>query len=161
MVICRAYNSNFFFLELFIYCLQCLWPIAYLKPNMIQPWLWLTLALQAAGFVALMARPEAAPVLWVAALGAGLGGCFALSMIVALDHLHDPADAGALAALMQGGGFLLAALPPWIVAILHDFTGSFTVGWLSHLACVIVATLLYWRVSPAHYERAMGPAFQR
>lgn len=126
-----------------------------------RPWLWLTLALQAAGFVALMARPEAAPVLWVAALGAGLGGCFALSMIVALDHLHDPADAGALAALMQGGGFLLAALPPWIVAILHDFTGSFTVGWLSHLACVIVATLLYWRVSPAHYERAMGPAFQR
>lgn len=50
--------------------------------------------------------------LWSAVLGAGLGGCFALSMIVALDHLPDPAEAGALSALMQSGGFLLAALPP-------------------------------------------------
>jgi MFS-type transporter involved in bile tolerance (Atg22 family) len=62
-------------------------------------------------------------------LGAGLGGCFAISMIVALDHLADPAEAGALSALMQGGGFLITALPPWIVAMLHDLTGSFMAGW--------------------------------
>jgi CP family cyanate transporter-like MFS transporter len=49
-------------------------------------------------------------------------------MIVALDHLADPAEAGALSALMQGGGFLITALPPWIVAMLHDLTGSFMVG---------------------------------
>jgi CP family cyanate transporter-like MFS transporter len=30
---------------------------------------------------------------------------------------------------MQGGGFLITALPPWIVAMLHDLTGSFMVGW--------------------------------
>ncbi|PQL72253.1 MFS transporter, partial [Acinetobacter baumannii] len=41
----------------------------------------------------------------------GLGGCFALTLIVALDHFEEPSNAGALSALMQGGGFLLAAIP--------------------------------------------------
>ncbi|MCV3739359.1 cyanate transporter [Rhizobium sp. TRM96647] len=119
-----------------------------------RPWLWLTLAMQASGFTALGVMPEAAPLLWAAVLGVGLGGCFALSMIVALDHLPDPAEAGALSALMQGGGFLIAALPPWVIAILHDLTGSFTAGWMLHLGCVAVVTILYWRISPASYARA-------
>lgn len=120
-----------------------------------RPWLWLTLAMQATGFAALALQPEAAPMLWAAILGAGLGGCFALSMIVALDHLPDPAEAGALSALMQGGGFLIAALPPWIVAVLHDLTGGFSAGWLLHLACAIVVAVLYRRMEPAGYARAL------
>lgn len=123
-----------------------------------RPWLWLTLAMQAAGFAALALQPEAAPILWAALLGAGLGGCFALSMILALDHLHDPVEAGALSALMQGGGFLIAALAPWVVAVLHDATGSFLAGWVLHLGCVAVVTVLYWRASPASYLAAMDPS---
>jgi len=128
------------------------------RSNDLRRWLWLTLAMQAFGFAALAFWPEASPVLWAAILGAGLGGCFSLSMIVALDHLPDPAEAGALSALMQGGGFLITALPPWIVAALHDATGGFTAGWLLHLACAIVVAGLYWRVSPAGYARAMNVA---
>lgn len=122
-----------------------------------RPWLWLTLAMQAAGFAALALRPEVAPILWTALLGAGLGGCFSLSMILAMDHLHDPVEAGALSALMQGGGFLIAAIAPWVVAVLHDATGSFVAGWVLHLACVAVVTVLYWRASPASYVAAMNP----
>lgn len=121
-----------------------------------RPWVWLTLAMQAIGFAALAMRPEVAPLVSVAILGAGLGGCFALTMIVALDHLPDPAEAGALSALMQGGGFLLAALPPWIIAVLHDLTGGFAAGWLMHLVCVAIVVVLYWQVTPASYGRAMG-----
>lgn len=113
-----------------------------------RPWLWLTLALQAAGFAALAWRPEAAPVASVMLLGAGLGGCFALSLLVALEQLGDPARAGALSALMQGGGFLIAALPPWWVAVLHERTGGFQAGWLLHLGCAAAVAALYWRVSP-------------
>ncbi len=120
-----------------------------------RPWLWLTLAMQAAGFAALAFRPEAAPLASAMLLGAGLGGCFSLSMIVALDHLQDPAQAGALSALMQGGGFLITAMPPWIVAALHDLTGGFTAGWLLHLVSVGVVVLLYWRVTPKSYAAAM------
>jgi CP family cyanate transporter-like MFS transporter len=118
-------------------------------------WLWLTLLMQAMGFAALIWLPGAAPVLWAGILGAGLGGCFALSMIVALDHLPDPAQAGTLSALMQGGGFLISALPPWIAAALHDLTGSFLASWGMHLLCVAVVTVLYWRISPGSYAAAM------
>jgi CP family cyanate transporter-like MFS transporter len=121
----------------------------------LRPWLWLTLFMQAAGFAALAFWPEALPLASAMLLGAGLGGCFALSMIVALDHLPDPAEAGALSALMQGGGFLVTALPPWIVAVLHDLTGSFVAGWIMHLACAVMVAVLYWRVDPRSYERAM------
>ncbi|HRO12569.1 MAG TPA: cyanate transporter [Amaricoccus sp.] len=123
-----------------------------------RPWLWLTLAMQAAGFAALALRPEAAPFASAALLGAGLGGCFALSMIVALDHQADPARAGALSALMQGGGFLIAAMAPWVVAVLHDATGGFLAGWLLHLACIALVSALYWRVHPRSYARALEPS---
>jgi CP family cyanate transporter-like MFS transporter len=79
-------------------------------------------------------------------------------MIVALDHLPDPAEAGTLSALMQGGGFLIAAMPPWIVAILHDLTGGFMAGWMLHLLCAAIVAILYLRVSPASYGRLMQPA---
>lgn len=136
-------------------------PVLARGSNDLRPWLWLTLAMQAAGFAGLALWPEAAPVVWAILLGAGLGGCFALSMIVALDHLPDPAQAGALSALMQGGGFLIAAIPPWIVAVLRDLTGSFLAGWMLHLICVAVVTVLYWRVDPRGYERAMTPSLAR
>lgn len=117
-----------------------------------RPWLGICLAMQALGFAMLVLRPEAAPYPIAFLLGAGLGGCFSLMMIVALDHLPDPAQAGALAALMQGGGFLLAAIPPWILALLHDLTGSFTLGWALHLAAVLAVCALALRLSPASYR---------
>ncbi len=79
-------------------------------------WLWGCNALQTSGFVGLVATPMWLPVLWAALCGAGLAGRFARCLIVALDHLPDPARAGPLAARMLGGGFTLAAAPPLIPA---------------------------------------------
>jgi CP family cyanate transporter-like MFS transporter len=123
-----------------------------------RPWLWLTLAMQAGGFATLAFWPDVAPLTATVLLGFGLGGCFALALIVALDHLADPLEAGALSALMQGGGFLITALPPWIVAVLYDLTGSFRAGWVLHLASAVSAAVRYWRVSPASYAAAMNRA---
>jgi CP family cyanate transporter-like MFS transporter len=75
---------------------------------------------------------------------------------VALDHLPDPAQAGALSALMQGGGFLIASLPPWIVAALHGVTGGYAAGWQLHLGCVALVAVLYWRMAPASYGKALN-----
>ncbi|MBC2770530.1 cyanate transporter [Pusillimonas minor] len=133
-------------------------PILARKGKDRRPWLWLALAMQAAGFAGLAFWPLAAPLIWAMLLGAGLGGCFALSLIVALDHLPDPTQAGTLSALMQGGGFLIAAMPPWIVAALHESTGGFSAGWVMHLGCAVVVAILYWRVSPASYARGMNMA---
>lgn len=125
-----------------------------------RPWLWLTLALQATGFAALVWWPDAAPHTWAVLLGAGLGGSFALTMVVVLDHLPDPAQAGTLSALMQGGGFLLAAVAPWVMATLHGASGSFATGWLAHLACVALVALLTVRFAPKNYAAVMRAPHQ-
>lgn len=121
-----------------------------------RPWLWAALAMQGAGFAGIVLAPQSAAVVWVALLGAGLGGSFALMLVVALVHHPDPVRAGALAALMQGGGFLIAAIPPWIVALLHGVTGGFAAGWLMHMAFVATVSLLVVRLSPASYGRALS-----
>jgi CP family cyanate transporter-like MFS transporter len=122
-----------------------------------RPWLWLTLACQAAGFAALAWRPDAAPMTAAVVLGVGIGGCFALFMVVALDHLHHPLQAGALNALMQGGGFMLTAAAPWVMARLHQATGGYQAGWLAQFGAVLVVALLVARFRPGHYDEAMRP----
>lgn len=118
-------------------------------------WLWLTIAFQAIGFGGLAAFPAVAPAVWAGLCGAGLGGSFALAIVTALDHLPRPEQAGALAALMQGGGFLIAAIGPYALALLHDWTGGFAAGWLLHLVLVLVTALLYLRFDPRSYPQAM------
>jgi len=120
-----------------------------------RPWLWLAVGMQAVGFAGLAFLPMAAPMFWAGICGAGLGGSFALAIVTALDHLPRPEQAGALAALMQGGGFLLAAVPPFVMAMLHDGMGSFAGGWIMHLACVAVTAVLYMSFDPKRYATAM------
>lgn len=136
-------------------CAALLLPLLAARQQDRRPWLWITLALQAIGFAALVLWPDAAPRTWALLLGAGLGGSFALTMVVVLDHLPDPAQAGALSALMQGGGFLLAALAPWVIAVLHGASGSFASGWLAHLGCVAVVALLTVGFAPQRYAAVM------
>lgn len=123
-----------------------------------RPWLWACIAMQATGFAGLVAAPSVLPMFWVAICGVGLAGSFALCLIVALDHLPDPAQAGSLAALMQGGGFVLAATPPFIVARIHEATGSFGGGWIMHLGWLAAAAILISRFAPERYPAAMGPS---
>ncbi|MCU4639487.1 cyanate transporter [Acinetobacter courvalinii] len=118
-------------------------------------WIALTLIMQLLGFAGLAFMPESLPYFWVVTLGAGLGGCFALLMIVVLDHLADPAHAGQLSALMQGGGFLLAALAPWLLAVFHGVTGHYTLGWIWHFAMVVLVAILVIRLNPTHYGKAI------
>lgn len=121
-----------------------------------RPWIMLALGLQITGFAGIAFWPNLAPLGWTVLVGAGLGGSFALSMVVALDHLENPADAGALSALMQGGGFLLAGLSPLIVAVLRDHSGSFAAGWLMHMGCAALVALLSLRFVPQGYARSMN-----
>lgn len=120
-----------------------------------RPWLLLTMALQAVGFAGLALVPQLSPLFWSAVCGAGLGGSFALTMITSLDHLPTPEEAGALTAIMQGGGFLIAALGPVATAFLHNLTGSFASGWIMHLFLVASICPLYLSFNPRNYARVM------
>nr|WP_281378405.1 MFS transporter [Halomonas organivorans] len=118
----------------------------------------LTAALQATGYLGLALLPELSPVMWVAICGAGLGGSFTVALVTALDHLPSPMEAGALTALMQGGGFIIAAMGPLAMATLLDVSGGYQAGWLMHLGLALASLVLYLRLSPRSYRRAMGIA---
>jgi CP family cyanate transporter-like MFS transporter len=107
-----------------------------------RPWLLLTLAMQATGFAGLAFAPDWSPAFWAGICGAGLGSGFAVAIVTALDHMPHPEQAGALVALMQGGGFLLASLAPLLLALLHDWTGTYSAGWIMHIGFVAV-TVIY------------------
>lgn len=49
---------------------------------------------------------------------------FALSLTLTLDHLPDARAAGYLAAFVQGTGFIITGLIPYLVGWLRDVTGG-------------------------------------
>lgn len=121
-----------------------------------RPWMALAIAMQMGGFAGLWIAPTSAPLLWCLLCGAGLGGSFSLIMVMALDHLPDPRRAGALCALMQGVGFMVAATGPWVAARLHHVSSDFAAAWQWQLGGLVLMSLLVMRLDPRRYPRAMG-----
>lgn len=62
-------------------------------------------------------------------LGLGIGALFPLSLIVTLDHAQTAEQAGRLLSVVQGGGYLLAALMPLIAGMVRDHAASFDSAW--------------------------------
>ncbi|MGE8498022.1 MAG: cyanate transporter [Pseudomonas sp.] len=115
-----------------------------------------SLIMQVVGFAGLLWYPQAAPLLWVALIGFGLGACFALCLILTLDHLPDPRAAGQLAAFVQGIGFLINAVAPSASGWLREQTGGFHATWVLMLLCILMMLAVTWRFSPASYWRITG-----
>lgn len=117
-----------------------------------RPLLGISLAAQAVGFLGLVLWPLQSPHLWVALIGFGLGACFALSLILTLDHRRDPREAGQLAAFVQGVGFLINAISPWLSGWLRQVTGSFVSAWWVLIVGVLAMLLLTRIFSPTSYQ---------
>lgn len=121
-----------------------------------RPLLLLALMMQLIGFIGLIYLPQTLPWLWVLLSGLGLGGAFPLCLVLALDHLHQPAAAGRLVAFMQGVGFLLAGVTPYLSGLLRDYSGGFVLDWQVHALLVVVLIVITWRFHPHSYRRAFA-----
>ncbi|MNQ56687.1 putative transporter YycB [compost metagenome] len=119
-----------------------------------RPLLSVSLLAQVVGYCGLIWAPLEFAALWVALIGFGLGACFALSLILTLDHRRDPREAGQLAAFVQGVGFLINAISPWLSGWLREFTGSFVSAWLVLAVCVVLMLGVTRLFSPASYRPA-------
>ncbi|BAN48952.1 CynX/NimT family MFS transporter [Metapseudomonas resinovorans] len=117
-----------------------------------RPLLSVSLIAQALGFAGLIWAPVELFALWVALIGFGLGACFALSLILTLDHRADPREAGQLAAFVQGVGFLINAVSPWLSGWLRELTGGFAASWLVLLVGVLLMLGLTRVFSPVSYR---------
>jgi MFS transporter, CP family, cyanate transporter len=116
--------------------LAAVFGIAALPSGLLVPWLadragsrrqWLTgsAAVAVAGLLGMAAVPEGA-FAWATIAGAAIGAVFPLSLTLCLDVAREPADAGAVAALVLLGGYTLSSLSPVGLGALRDATGSFS-----------------------------------
>jgi CP family cyanate transporter-like MFS transporter len=73
----------------------------------------------------LVAVPGAG-VLWTLMAGLAIGAVFPLCLAMCLDVAREPVAAGAAAALMLLGGYLVAGTAPFGLGAIRDLTGSFS-----------------------------------
>ena len=121
-----------------------------------RPWMFFAVGIQVLGFIGLLLMPNALLILWVAMIGCGLGACFSLTLTVALDHLSQPRLAGALTAFVQGIGFIITAIVPYIAGVLREWTGSFQAVWLMLLITLLSMLVVTIRFNPARYKQVMN-----
>jgi CP family cyanate transporter-like MFS transporter len=93
-----------------------------------------------AGLVGVLVAPDAAPVIWVALMGLGQGGGFAVGLVKLVDYAPSPAASARLSALVFLVSYSTASLGPLVFGVLHDATDGFTVPY-ALLAVVLAAQL--------------------
>jgi MFS transporter, CP family, cyanate transporter len=98
--------------------------------------------LQLAALLGVILAP-AAGWAWAAMIGAGIGLLFPSMMTMPLDVADHPSDVGAMAALMLGAGYTLAAIGPFLLGVLRDAAGSFTLAmWLIFAITGVILLIL-------------------
>lgn len=101
-------------------------PIAARMPQ--QHWIAVgTTALTAAGWAGLLVAPSTMTLVWVVLLGLGTGATFPTALLLISLRSSDPSITPGLSATVQGFGYLLAATGPFLVGILHQGAGNWTV----------------------------------
>lgn len=94
-----------------------------------------------AGVLGLMIAPAAAPLLWSVLLGLGMS-VFSLALTVIALRSRTAEDTARLSGMVQGFGYLLAGLGPFLFGLLHDITGGWTGPWILLLAVYLVQLVM-------------------
>lgn len=94
-----------------------------------RPPLMIAIGLVIVGILCLMLSPDLLAWVSITLMGVGIGLIFPLSLIVTLDHTHDPLQAGLLAAFVQGIGYIIGSFMPDIAGLLRDMLGNFQLNW--------------------------------
>lgn len=106
-----------------------------------QPWVLLGTLPTLVAIVGLLVAPTSAPLLWATLYGLGSGTAFPLSVMLFVARSRDVAQTGRLSATAQSVGYLLAAVGPLGVGLLHDATGAWEPGLALMLAAVVLQLL--------------------
>ena len=77
------------------------------------------------GFVGLMIAPHSLAVLWAVVVGIGTVTFPLILTLIGL-RARTPEGTAALSAFTQSTGYLVAAVGPFLVGVVHDATGGWT-----------------------------------
>ncbi len=99
--------------------------------------------------VLLIAVPLSAAWPMAVLLGFGIGALFPLSLIVAMDHADTPQRAGEIVAFAQGGGYVIAALFPFIAGLVREHSSDLTGAWIFMAVATLAIFAIAQRFAPA------------
>lgn len=97
-----------------------------------------------AGYLGILLAPTTVPWLWMIVLGIGQGASLALVLLIITLRAPDPASVTALSAVAQSVGYVLAAFGPFLIGLMRQETGAWTVPLLAGLAICGMQTLAGW-----------------
>ncbi|MAL01308.1 MAG: cyanate transporter [Alcaligenaceae bacterium] len=89
-----------------------------------RPTIFVLMMLVAVGFLGLIYGATSAVYIWAGIFGLGFGGMFAVAMALLVLRSPNPQVAAAISGMSQGIGYMIAAVAPLIVGILHEYTGD-------------------------------------
>ena len=111
-----------------------------------------------AGLACLIVAPVPLAIPAVILLGCGIGALFPLSLIVSMDHVTEPAGAGALLGFVQGGGYIIASAMPFIAGLIRQHSASLAQAWMVMAGGVVVLLLITLRFAPGAGVRRLRAA---
>ena len=105
-------------------------------------WLVLGASLQLAGLLGVILAPSGGWA-WAVLMGAAIGLLFPSMMTMPLDVADHPADVGAMVAMMLGAGYTISAVGPFLLGVMRDAAGSFTLAmWVIFAVTGMITVIL-------------------
>ncbi|MGH2916151.1 MAG: MFS transporter, partial [Solirubrobacteraceae bacterium] len=95
-------------------------------------------AVTAIGWLGILIAPMSAPALWAVVLGLGQNACFPLILTMIVLRGANVGTTAALSTVVQAIGYLLAALSPVGIGLLHDLSGSWAPPVIALLALLAI-----------------------
>ncbi|CAN7512350.1 MFS transporter [Pseudomonas sp. LjRoot71] len=89
-------------------------------------------------------QPTVLPELWAVTIGFGLGGSFALSLVLPLYEAGSPLAVSRWTAMMLCMGYSLACLTPVLTGLARDLAGSYQLPFMVLTVLALLMTLLAW-----------------
>lgn len=121
-------------------------PTVIARSRTLAPWMVAFGALLVVGYLGLLLAPATVPWLWASLLGLS-GFAFPTSIALITARSRDPRVTARLSGFVQPVGYLLAALGPFAVGVLHELTGGWSLVLLLLMGSGVVMTLAGLRVA--------------
>ncbi|MBT8159684.1 MULTISPECIES: MFS transporter [Arthrobacter] len=106
-------------------------------------------ACAATGLLGLLFDPVGAPMLWAVLLGIGQGAAFALALAFFALKTTSSAQTASLSTVAQTVAYLVAALGPFCLGLLHDGSGTWAPGIALLLGCLVAECIAGLRAARA------------
>nr|WP_281496915.1 MFS transporter [Ornithinimicrobium sp. F0845] len=121
-------------------------PTVIARSPSLQPWMYAFGALLVIGNAGLLLAPATVPWLWAIILGTS-GFAFPTAIALITARTRDPQVTARLSGFVQPMGYMLAAVGPFVVGVIYQATGTWTIVLILLMLSGVVLTLAGLRVS--------------